>query len=107
MYTCAEQHAKHYALVRTAGPRRHTAPRRHGATARRYWWAGSSASRAQGLYTAEQGPWAHHRDGGWLTITPSGLLVGRQQCLEVLEEVDRGGGLLVVIFLDAAVQVDL
>tara|TARA_B100000787_G_scaffold22470_1_gene15127 strand:- start:405 stop:506 length:102 start_codon:yes stop_codon:yes gene_type:complete len=33
--------------------------------------------------------------------------VGRQQRLEVLEEVDRGGGLLVVIFLDAAVQVDL
>jgi|TARA_B100000768_G_C11101269_1_gene299222 hypothetical protein len=37
----------------------------------------------------------------------SALLVGRQKRLEVLEEVDRGGGLLVVIFLDAAVQVDL
>ena len=37
----------------------------------------------------------------------SALLVGRQQRLEVVEEVDRGGGLLVVIFLDAAVQVDL
>ena len=37
----------------------------------------------------------------------SALLVGRQQRIEVLEEVDGGGRLLVVILLNAAVQVDL